>query len=278
MAPAKETYPRILILVIHGPYEPWLSILHKGQKLTWMRIKSKSKVVNVFGLPLRNRIVSFDQQIYFLRWSKKKIVAYSALAIEMLIKKIVRLDRYRPKIVVAQDVELGEVWQIQMPDSLLLQGVKNMSTFRESIKYNYDFLVTTITSSFLNVPLLEIYLSGVKPEKFVGGRIEKSGDMTYQQGSFRVYSRDVVENLVKHSENYKHWKIEDIAMGDLTSTLYSEFTDIPNATIRSVADLAYIRKEDLLKTISYRCKSMENGFRNDAIIMKSLQEKIVGSV
>lgn len=278
MAPAKETHPRILILVIHGPYEPWLSILHKGQKLTWMRIKSKSKVVNVFGLPLRNRIVSFDQQIYFLRWSKKKIVAYSALAIEMLIKKIVRLDRYRPKIIVAQDVELGEVWQIQMPDSLLLQGVKNMSTFRESIKYNYDFLVTTITSSFLNVPLLEIYLSGVKPEKFVGGRIEKSGDMTYQQGSFRVYSRDVVENLVKHSENYKHWKIEDIAMGDLTSTLYSEFTDIPNATIRSVADLAYIRQEDLLKTISYRCKSMENGFRNDAIIMKSLQEKIVGSV
>jgi hypothetical protein len=161
-----------------------------------------------------------------------------------------------------------------MPDSLMLQGVKNLAAFRESLNLEYDFLVTTISSSYLNLSLLKEFLEQVKPENFVGGRIEKSGDMKYQQGSFRVYSRDVVENLVSHSRHYKHWKIEDIAMGALTTSLYSEFTEMPNMTIQSVSDVENISNEELGRIISYRCKSTMNGARKDAEVMHSLHNRL----
>jgi tetratricopeptide (TPR) repeat protein len=45
-----------------------------------------------------------------------------------------------------------------MPDLLLLQGVKNIAVFRESLNHDFDYLVTTITSTYLNLTLLDNYL------------------------------------------------------------------------------------------------------------------------
>jgi hypothetical protein len=267
--------PRIIIIAIHGPYEPWLSILEKGQRKTWMSEDFNSKVINVFGRKINSKFQRLDEKIYFLRWSKHKIIAYTALATEAVLKKIIRLDKCRPKVVTADEKSFGEVWRIRMPDSLLLQGLKNMTVFRHALGCEFDFMVTTITSTYLNVELLENFLCGVNPNRFVGGRVEKSGEMFYQQGSLRIYSRDVVENLVLNSKNYKHWKIEDIAMGDLTRSHYSELIEIPNLTLESNSDVAELSNSNLKSTISYRCKSSENGKRVDSSIMKSLHMRIL---
>lgn len=267
--------PKVIIIAIHGPYEPWLSILEEGQKRTWMSEDFASKVINVFGRKINSKYQRLDQRIYFLRWSRHKIIAYTSLALEAAIKKIIRLDKCRPQVLTTMDDSFGEVWGIRMPDSLLLQGLKNMTVFRQALKYEFDFMVTTITSTYLNVELLEKFLSNMEPEKFVGGRIEKSGNMFYQQGSLRVYSRDVVESLVLNSKEYKHWKIEDIAMGDLTKSHYSKLVEIPNLTLESNGDVAELSNYNLETTISYRCKSSQNGKRIDSSIMKSLHMRIL---
>lgn len=268
---------KVLIIAVHGPYQPWLEILENGQLKTWMSTESSSKVVNVFGLAMKRKIKDIDQRIYYLRWSKNKFIAYFALILEVAIKRFLPIHKYRPKISRRQDGPKNEIWEIQMPDLLLLQGVKNVSVFRKSLELDFDFLVTTITSSYLNVALLEGALSQILPINFVGGRIEKSGKMEYQQGSFRVYSRDVVHRLVENSHKYKHWKIEDIAMGDLVSMYYSEFSRLPNCTLESLADVESLTQEDLKRTISYRCKAIEGKKRIDTQIMKSLHERILSS-
>lgn len=267
---------KVLVIAVHGPYQPWLEILENGQLKTWMNTESSSKVINVFGIAMKNKIKDIDQKIYYLRWSEIKFIAYFALILEVAVKRFFPIYMYRPKISSHQDGPKTEIWEIQMPDSLLLQGVKNVSVFRKSLELDFDFLVTTITSSYLNVPLLESALSQIPPTNFVGGRIEKSGKMEYQQGSFRVYSRDVVYKLVKNSHKYKHWKIEDIAMGDLVSMYYSELSPLPNCTLESLADVESLTQGDLEGTISYRCKSTEENKRIDAQIMKSLHERILG--
>jgi hypothetical protein len=275
MAHIESEKAKILIMAIHGPYEPWLSILHHGQKKTWMRNDLSSRVVNAFGEPINSKLLKIDQQLYFLRWAKNKAVAFTSLAFEAAVKKIIRLDSFRPNVAIKKEPNFGEIWQVKMPDSLLIQGVKNIALFRESLNHEYDFLVTTITSSYINIKLLEQFLSKIDPFMFVGGRIEQSGKLTYQQGSLRVYSRDVVHNLVLHSKRYKHWKIEDIAMGDLVASLYTNYTEIPNATVQADSDLVQIGKSELDTIISYRCKSTESGIRVDSKLMKSLHQRIL---
>jgi hypothetical protein len=271
----KNQPPKILIIGIHGPYQPWLEILENGQLKTWMTCKSSSRIINVFGLAMKSRIKDIDQRLYYLRWSRVKFVAYLALILEAGLKKLFPIDKYRPNINCQSDGSTNEIWEVQMQDSLLLQGVKNVSVFRKSLELDYDFLVTTITSSYINVALLEDVLSQISPTGFLGGRIEKSGEMEYQQGSFRVYSRDVVTKLVENSHRYKHWKIEDIAMGDLVSKYYFLLSRLPNYTLESLADVESLSQEDLKNTISYRCKSSEENKRIDSQIMKLLHKRIL---
>jgi hypothetical protein len=276
--PMKNQTPKILIIGIHGPYQPWLEILENGQLKTWMASKSSTRIINVFGLAMKSRIKDIDQRIYYLRWSRVKFIAYLALILEAGVKKFFPLDKCRPNINFHLDGSTNEFWEVQMPDSLLLQGVKNVSVFRKSLELDFDFLVTTITSSYLNVALLEDALSRISPTRFLGGRIEKSGEMEYQQGSFRVYSRDVVNKLVENSHRYKHWKIEDIAMGDLVSKYYTLFSSLPNCTLESLADVESLTQGDLKNTISYRCKSIEGNKRIDSQIMKVLHKRILSGI
>lgn len=268
--------PKILVLVVHGPYEPWLSILRDGQMKTWMQEPGSLCVVNVFGKPLRSYVFKLDQQVYYLRWRKSKLVAYISLSLEILMKTLLQVFRYKPKVKSSKHEGKIMMWQVQMLDSLLLQGVKNLAALRESLSLDYDFLVTTITSSYINTEALKKFLKYSDKEKFLGGRIEMSGGKPYQQGSFRVFSRDVVEQLVSVSNKYKHWKIEDIALGDLARRHYKKFVDIPNLTIEKVEEVKGIDISSLSEVCSYRCKAFgDNGERVDAKIMKKLHKLII---
>ncbi len=261
---------KILICVVHGPYEPWLSILRDGQMKTWMRPFPGVRIINVFGKPIPDRLMKIDQYLYFRRWDHKKSVAFFWLAMEALIKTLMMLDKFRPQVNKAQKFENLEKWTFQMPDSLLLQGVKNISTLRAALDEDFDYLITTITSSYLNLDLIQEYLSAAPRVNFLGGRIEKSGAMEYQQGSFRIFSRDVVLNLTQNSSQYRHWLIEDIAMGRLANRKYSNFTNVPNETIDSMTRIHQISNSQLEKTLSYRCKSIAENFRMDSYIMQEI--------
>lgn len=265
--------PKILLVAVHGPYEPWLSILKNGQLVTWMTSPSRIKIINVFGIKVSSRVLKVDQWMYFLRWHPIKVVAYSSLMLEVILKKALRTSIYSPKVKRVNLESLGDVWEVQMPDSLLLQGVKSISVFRESLNEDFDYLVTTITSSYINELALLKVLSESPRQEFLGGRIEFSGEMRYQQGSFRVYSRDVVEFIVENSRRYQHWKIEDIAMGNLVNRKYRKFTELPNMTVASVGDLIEEENEELKKMCSIRCKSVdEKGVRLDPEIMKLIHK------
>ncbi len=231
-------------------------------------------MVNVFGKPISKRLLKIDQYLYFRRWAPQKPVAFFWLTLEALIKTLARLDRFRPQVNKGQEFGNLEKWTFQMPDSLLLQGVKNISTLRAALDEDFDYLITTITSTYLNLELVQSYLSGAPRASFLGGRIEKSGVMEYQQGSFRIFSRDVVLNLTQDSSRYKHWLIEDIAMGRLANLSYGDYVNVPNETVDSVSKAHQISSAHLAKTLSYRCKSIVDNTRMDSYIMLEIDRML----
>lgn len=261
--------PKVLILVIHGPYEPWISIYKQGQMQTWMEKSENIHILNYFGKRLNSKYLKLDQELYFLRWNKSKFVSYSSLFLEALIKKILFVHKFNPEVKQKFDNELGEIWEVNLPDSLLLQGVKNLAALRNALNFEFDYLVTTISSTYINNSALIKFLSNSPRESFLGGRIERSGTNEYQQGSFRVYSRDVVNYLVENCDDYKHWQIEDIAMANLARKKYSYLTEIPNISVASVESCRALSPVSLKEVCSLRCKSvLEDGRREDAEIMQ----------
>lgn len=270
--------PRILILAIHGPYQPWMSILMDGQLQTWMKHVDDVKIVNIFGRKINSRWLNFDQKIYFLRWSKSRFISYMSLFVEAILKKAFLVNRYKPRTRSYTSDDLGDVWEIQMPDTLMLQGVKNISALCESLKFEYDYLVTTITSSYINTSALSEALQNTPRDNFVGGRIEINGKKKFQQGSFRVYSRDVVEYVKENAKQYKHWQIEDIAMGNLIDRKYKVFSELANVTVQSLNEISSLDEVLLGEICSFRCKSVtKEGIRSDVAIMKEINKLLRGS-
>ena len=263
--------PKVLIVAIHGPYEPWISIYKQGQMQTWMEKSADIRILNYFGKRMNSKFLKLDQGLYFLRWNKSKFVSYSSLFLEALIKRFLFVHKFKPQVKRKIDRELGEIWEVNLTDSLLLQGVKNLAAFRNALNFEFDYLVTTISSTYLNHSALIDFLSHSPREGFLGGRIEKSDTNEYQQGSFRVYSRDVVTHLVENCDDYKHWQIEDIAMANLARRKYKHLTEIPNISVGSVESCRALNSVSLKEVCSVRCKSvLEDGRRQDAEIMQMI--------
>jgi hypothetical protein len=141
-----------------------------------------------------------------------------------------------------------------------------------------ETLVTTITSSYINTSALSEALQNTPRDNFVGGRIEINGKKKFQQGSFRVYSRDVVEYVKENAKQYKHWQIEDIAMGNLIDRKYKVFSELANVTVQSLKEISSLDEVQLREICSFRCKSVtKEGIRSDVAIMKEINKLLRGS-
>lgn len=270
-----EHKKRVLIAVIHGPYEPWLTILKKGQLKTWCSQGNFHSVVHIFGRRLPYFWQRLDIRTYYLRWHKNKFIAFAALILESAVKRILFVSAWKPRILEKEESGL-KFWEVQFPDFSVLQGVKNLSVFRKSLEREYDFLVTTITSSYIDVNALLDILDPInltmEPLQAIG-RIETSAGRVYQQGSFRVFSRALVEFIVKNQSEYPSWLVEDIALGRLVEKANPKYKAIQSVTVDSLNDLTKLSNSEMSTTAHFRCKSTVLGVRKDSELMLEIHRR-----
>lgn len=269
---------KILILVVHGPYEPWLEIMREGQLRTWAIDTNKTKVVHVSGKPVGTTTHKLGEYLYSLKWSENKYLGKSALLADFAMKKLIK--NWLPKVK-EDNPSLSpaeHTWLVEMPDLALLMGTKMLASLSHSLNYDYDYLVTTITSAYINIPRLEKALDAKPRELFTGGRITEVSGNKFQQGSFRVYSKDVIRWVISNRKNYPHWLPEDVAMGKLISSGGFSLIKIPDSTAYSIEELESLSKSELETSVHFRCKGsrVENQeSRNDVAIQKQLHEMML---
>lgn len=268
---------KVFILVVHGPYEPWLEIMREGQLRTWAKDTKNTTVVHVSGKPVRTKIHKVGEYLYSLKWSERKYLGKSALIIDYALKKFI--VNWLPKVTVGNKflTPAANTWLVDMPDFALIMGNKMLASFKHSLEYEYDYLVTTITSAYINIPQLEKALQDERRNSFTGGRITEVSGNKFQQGSFRVYSKDVVEWIISNRTNYPHWLPEDVAMGKLVEQGKYLLTNIPDSTAYSVNELELLPKLEIENSVHFRCKGSrvrDQKDRNDVEIQQKLHQMI----
>ena len=257
---------KVLVVAIHGPYEPWMRILRMGQLPTWNKKSKSVKIINAFGIPLGKFMHRLEIGVYHRKWSKSPYLAYPLLFLDFLVKKGLQVNKWKPKVLETKSDEFGDIWTIQMKDLSLNQGLKNLTIFEHSLTHDYDFFVTVTTSTYLNVNTLSSYLENCPKSGFVGGNIVNTSGIYFQQGSFRVYSRDVVSNIAKRREFYAHWLLEDVAMSRLVSLAEYNLVNIPNLIVENEEEVLKVKHPE--KIVSWRCKSHRAKERCDDELMR----------
>jgi uncharacterized protein YlaN (UPF0358 family) len=272
MTQAKNSHPKVLIMVGHALYEPWSSILYEGQLKTWASTLN-SPVVHTFAIPVWHFVKKFDSLIWNLKWHHGlgKLVT----GIEAILKSPFSVARGK---LIDQELPRAHerAFKINMPDLDLLMNFKSFALITGSLDYEYDYLVCTTTSSYLNLNNLFEVLNEQPRLGFIGGRILEQGSIKFASGSFRIFSRDVVEGFLENRRKFSTWRPEDQAFGLLAynSKLRVQYVQLNSLDLPSLDKLSEISDESLSETIHFRLKSGTFERRDDVSIMLDLHRRL----
>lgn len=270
--PVTPAQTKILVIVGHALYEPWKTILYEGQLETWAKSPSLD-VRHVYATPVNSIIRNLDAFFWKIKWESK--FGRILNGVEALIKSPFRIFQGE-----LQEVQLPNATHaalyLKLPDLDFLMNFKSFAVITGTLKFDYDFLVVTTSSSYLNLNNLKEAVEDLPKTRTVAGRILRQGHKQFASGAFRVFSRDVVENFLMNRKFYSKWRPEDLAYGYLESLtgMQLQFIDIESLDIDSIETLEKKSEYELSRTVHFRLKSGTHKSRNDVLIMKALHERI----
>ena len=263
---------RILLLVGHALYEPWKSILYKGQLETWAK-GQEFQIKHCHALTVSPLLRKIDSWFWNLKWNES--FGKIAIIIEMFIKdplKIFQGNLKESNLVNSNHESLV----LRMPDLDFLMNFKSFAIITGTLKFDYDFVVITTTSSYLNLELLKKEISRLPKKNVVAGRILEQNGVKFASGSFRVFSRDVVEKMLIDKKHYSKWRADDLAYGFLLNRKdpHIKYLSLPSIDADTVDKINSLSQVDLESVVHFRLKSGTHEKRNDIELMHLLHRRL----
>lgn len=272
MEKSKSAEPKVLVLVGHALYEPWSSILYEGQLKTWATTSS-NPVVHTFANPVMRPLKALDSLLWKLKWNTS--IGKIATGVEVILK--FPFSVFQGKLIEQKLPGSDEkAFRLDMPDLDLLMNFKSYALITGSLQYDYDFLVCTTTSSYLNLDNLKNAIKKLPRNGLVAGRILEQGSSKFASGSFRIFSRDVVVEFLNQRSKFSTWRPEDQAFGFLVqeSGIDVQYVELSSIDVPSLDLLEEIPNGLLSETIHFRLKSGTLGKRDDISIMHALHHRL----
>ncbi len=95
-------------------------------------------------------------------------------------------------------------------------GKKTLIAFEYILNnFDFDYIYRTNLSSYLNTKLLSKVIEETDPEYF--GIIGKYNNISYGSGSGYAISKNLTEKVVQFKEQWNHYYIDDVSIGELLS-------------------------------------------------------------
>ena len=264
---------KILCAVSHANQDPWIDIWKDGQIVTWQKWQDSENftIINFFGRKPSLFTRTFDYLHEKIRWSNKYIAKSLMIIESLLLRPLILLE---PKL--KRDFNFtGEhsVYKVNFIDSFLTYRWKILSLIQFFLEETeFDFLYVTSSSSYIRPNVLLEFTASLPGDRVYLGPLPYDG-ADFVSGSSRLISRDVAQLLWDHRREFQIALIEDKAMAQLLLTLgvYPSFLGLVNIT--SVREAEDLRVNDFRGVYHFRLKSLVNGTRIDADVMKALHSK-----
>lgn len=267
LKPAKK--PRILIAYTTSNQEPFRTLEEQGALATWTKhFPSNCRILSLQARQSYSFSVlhAYSKIFEKIRWGRFGRLA--TICARILGKPF---SLYRPKS------ELNDSNLIlNIPEGLSFLGFKLLGSIDLMIDEDFDFLIYTNLSSYINTFRITEILSSVNPHlDFYGGKKLPSDINQGISGSFIVLSRRTCQKIKSSKLKWNHAYLDDIALLKIMQKFNIRPTFLDSLNIRGENELKLINRSELLKFSHFKCGPQLTGStRTDYLIMQKLDQQI----
>jgi hypothetical protein len=105
---------------------------------------------------------------------------------------------------------------LDTPEGLMNIGYKTLKMYEYILEnYEFDYLFRTNSSSYVNIEKLKEFIRDKPNEKFYSGTEGKYNGVPFASGSGYFLSKDNVEFVLEHRNEWDHTLIDDVSLGKL---------------------------------------------------------------
>ena len=264
----------VVCAIVHGLYQPWIDILYKGQVPTWLSIPKPDgfEVMHFHGKNGGSLISFYDKIHERIRWTNRWVATPLKWFDEILGFPI---RSYVPRTSKSKHLKLlDESIQIEFLDIYATMKWKDLAVLEHFYsKTGANYLFMTTTSSYIRPLKLMEAISSLPAQGVYAGAVAYRG-ANFAAGSNRLFSRDVVERILKERRHFQCGVIEDLALGNLCNSLGIQMVELPKRNICSLEELDFISDQELIGQFHFRLTSGARTNRQDVKIMHGLHNRI----
>ena len=266
---------KVLCLISHGVYEPWIQILHDGQEATWLSepMPENFEVVHFHGTPVGKYGQRLNEIHERIRWSTR-LKATILRNLDLIIGFPFRA--YVPSVTSSIILEAShEVLHIHQPDIYATYKWKEIGIFAYVLKnFDFDYVFTTTSSSYI-IPQALMDLLEKKPRtSYYGGMIPYK-EANFASGSNRVFSRDVIDLIVRERRKLSCGLIEDVSIAKLLRDTGVIPDPLYGLNLESENQINNLTENDIKKNYHFRLKSGTLQNRQDVKLFRKLHTIIL---
>lgn len=267
--------PKILCVIAHGYYQPWIDILNEGQEQTWLSESRPAgfEVLHFHATPVGNMLKTFDRWHENVRWTRKKSVSFFLIIFDYLLTFL--FLGWTPKVSKSKLIRLKDpAIHAQVKDMYLTFPWKLLAMYKYVLKnYEFDYLFRTTSSSYVRAIELSKISEVLPRKKYYGGAIAYEG-ARFAAGNNVLMSRDLVERIALRKCVINPTIIEDVSLGNYINSIGIELYPLPQINIDSIEKLNSLSDEELIGNFHFRLRSGSMQKRNDVEIMHELHKRI----
>lgn len=152
----------------------------------------------------------------------------------------------------------GDVLTLPVPELRSFIGIKTLLAFKHALEnYDFDYLLRTNSSSYINAPALYALLSRSPRSRYFGGVMGDFFGERFTSGAAYILSRDVLESLVQVGFNkWEHQVVDDVAISRvIASENLADEVELSRITVDSMSALDRGSVADFRNEFHFRCKT-----------------------
>lgn len=259
----RDAQPKVLVLVLAHDADPWKTIESEGQRATWASCSHPSVLVRFY-------------------YGRRKAWQGSLVRYGTAILRRVRLTRVRSRLLrrVAirsrgkQVREDGDRLFVPIPEAYVTITGKSFLALEYALDhFNFDFLLRTNTSSYVNLQVLLESVKDLPVARVYAGVVSttRSGE-AFISGAGILMSRDVVEAVVS-DESFEFDQLDDVAIARSLFRQGVHMTPLVRVDLESLGQVDGVSEGALKSTFHYRCK-VAGAREMDIAIMRRVHARI----